>query len=399
MLNLAKIKTWYLVHKWTSLICTVFLLMLCITGLPLIFGHEIHDWLDDHPEPAQMPANTPRISLDTIVADAKARRPMDAMQFVFTDHDEPNIWGVGLGETADAPESSVFYTYDARTGALLDTWTREEDTLDFMDVMFRLHYDMFAGLPGTLFLGFMGLLLAASLVSGAVVYGPFMRKLSFGTVRKDKSARTKWLDLHNLLGIATLIWVLVVGVTGVINTLAIPIFGYWKSTDLAAMVAPYRDQPPLADPGSIQRAHQAAIAAAPGMTLDWISFPGNDFASPHHYAAYFHGDTPLTSKLLKPVLIDAQTYQVTDTRDLPWYVTALLVSQPLHFGDYGGLPLKILWALLDILAIVVLGSGVYLWMKKRKVPIEERLHGLLNGAPTEPDYEAAMAMSRHKHTA
>jgi uncharacterized iron-regulated membrane protein len=45
-------------------------------------------------------------------------------------------------------------------------------------------------------------------------------------------------------------------------------------------------------------------------------------------------------------------------------VKTLLLSQPLHFGDYGGLPLKILWALLDILTIVILGSGVYLWLKR-----------------------------------
>jgi uncharacterized iron-regulated membrane protein len=53
---------------------------------------------------------------------------------------------------------------------------------------------------------------------------------------------------------------------------------------------------------------------------------------------------------------------------LPWYLTALLVSQPLHFGDYGGLPMQILWALLDIATMVVLGSGLYLWLKRKPVP-------------------------------
>ena len=40
--------------------------------------------------------------------------------------------------------------------------------------------------------------------------------------------------------------------------------------------------------------------------------------------------------------------------------------QPLHFGDYGGLPLKVIWAALDMLTIVVLGSGLYLWWIRRK---------------------------------
>ena len=78
------------------------------------------------------------------------------------------------------------------------------------------------------------------------------------------------------------------------------------------------------------------------------------------------GDTPLTSRLLKPVLLDGETAGVADARDLPVYLKALLVSQPLHFGDYGGMPLKIIWALLDMLTIIVLGSGLYLWFARRR---------------------------------
>jgi uncharacterized iron-regulated membrane protein len=86
--------------------------------------------------------------------------------------------------------------------------------------MFHLHVDLFAGLWGKLFLGFMGLLLVIAIVSGVVLYAPFMRKLEFGTVRRGARARLKWLDLHNLLGIVTLAWALVVGATGMINTWA-----------------------------------------------------------------------------------------------------------------------------------------------------------------------------------
>ncbi|MDB5973481.1 MAG: putative rane protein [Nevskia sp.] len=42
------------------------------------------------------------------------------------------------------------------------------------------------------------------------------------------------------------------------------------------------------------------------------------------------------------------------------------MSRPLHFGDYGGLPLKLIWALLDLVTIAVLGSGLYLWLAWRR---------------------------------
>jgi len=50
---------------------------------------------------------------------------------------------------------------------------------------------------------------------------------------------------------------------------------------------------------------------------------------------------------------------------MPWYLRVLEISRPLHFGDYGGMPLKIIWMLFDIATIMVLGSGSYLWLSQR----------------------------------
>jgi uncharacterized iron-regulated membrane protein len=100
------------------------------------------------------------------------------------------------------------------------------------------------------------------------------------------------------------------------------------------------------------------------MRVQFVAFPGGSFSSAHHYAVFMQGETPATERLLTPALIDAETGQLTAMRRMPWYAQALLLSQPLHFGDYGGLPLKILWALLDVATIVVLGSGLYLWLRK-----------------------------------
>jgi uncharacterized iron-regulated membrane protein len=252
---------------------------------------------------------------------------------------------------------------DARTAEVLAEPKFNEG---FMYWMFKLHVDLFAGLPGTLFLGLMGLLLVIAIVSGVVLYAPFMRKLPFGTVRHAAATRTRWLDLHNLLGITTLAWALVVGFTGVINTLGEPLFKYWQFSEVSAMIAPYKGKPPPQQLGSLQKAVTASEALEPSMTLGFVAYPGTAFSSAHHYTVFMRGQTPLTARLFKPVLVDAQTAQVTDSRELPWYLKALLVSQPLHFGDYGGLGLQIVWALLDVITIIVLGSGLYLWWARRR---------------------------------
>jgi uncharacterized iron-regulated membrane protein len=365
-LSVRSIRVWTWLHKWSSLVCTVFMLLLCLTGLPLIFHHEIGHLLGTEIEAPELPAaqDKLRASADDVMAAARAQYPDRIVQFMGKSDDDERLWWSTLTPTPAPTEDYKSVMVDGRTAQVVGEYKVGEG---FMDLMLRLHVDMFAGLPGKLFLGFMGLLLLVALVSGVVLYAPFMRKLDFGTVRHERSTRTRWLDLHNLIGIVSLVWCFVVGATGMINTWADLLIKYWQYEHVGELVRPYQGQPlvPESERAPLQRSLDAALAATPGKQLFFVAFPGTSFSSPHHTTFFMRGNTPLTAKLLQPVLVDARTAQVTAAPELPWYLDVLLLSQPLHFGDYGGMPMKILWALLDLATIVVLGSGLYLWLKKR----------------------------------
>lgn len=363
----AAVRIWSAVHKWTSLVSTAFMLMLCVTGLPLIFHHEIDEALAVHGAYEAPPLGTPTLSLDTMMATALAGREGEVPLYLSFDEDRPVI-NVTSGPRPDAADKEMhFASFDWTNAQALPPHPEG----GFMDFILTLHIEMFMGLPGMLFLGVMGLVVFAAIVSGVVLYAPFMRKLDFGTVRVTRSSRVKWLDYHNLLGVVTVAWLSVVTLTGTINTLTQPIIQFWQTDQLAQMTAPYRDLPPARAEASIQQAVDTALAAAPGTRVQFVAFPGVAYSTEHHYAVFLQGDTPLTKHLLTPALIDARTGELTAMRQMPWYAQALLLSGPLHFGDYGGLPLKILWALLDIAAIVVLGSGLYLWLSRRKAPASD----------------------------
>jgi uncharacterized iron-regulated membrane protein len=362
------LRAWTGVHKWTSLVCTVFMLLLCITGLPLIFSHEIEHWQYADIRPDAVAPGTPGARLDRILASAKALHPTLVEQYLSRDPAEPQIWLVTLGPTADADSDTRNVVVDARTARVLGEPRFDEG---FMHWMLRLHVDLFAGLPGTLFLGAMGLLLFASIVSGVIVYGPFMRRLPFGSVRGEKSTRLRWLDLHNLLGIVTVAWALIVTLTGIINTLGQPAIRLWQADQLQAMIAAHPGRVAPAVPAPLQPAFEAAQATASGMRLSFIALPGTPLTSAYDYGFYFSGTSAFSARLFKPVLVDADSGAVVDTRELAWYIKAILVSQPFHFGDYGGLPLKLLWALVDVVTIAVLGSGLYLWWSKRARPMQK----------------------------
>lgn len=369
MFSPSALRGWAWVHKWTSLISTVFMLLLCLTGLPLIFHHEIDHLLGKAIEAPAMPADTPRADLDRVVAAAQALHPDKVPVFASIDAHDDDFWFVTLARSA-ADQDGETVAVDARTAAVL---AQPDFESGFIYVMFKLHVDLFAGLPGRWFLGLMGLLLVAAIVSGVVLYAPFMRKLAFGTVRRRRSERIKWLDLHNLLGAVTLVWAFAVAFTGVLNCYSDLVLYYWKEHQLADMIAPFKDQPAPAQLASLERSARAAQAVEPDMHIGLIAFPGTAFASPQHYAFFMRGPEPLTARLLKPVLVDAGTAQVADRRELPLYAKGMLLSQPLHFGDYAGMPLQIVWALLDVATIVVLWSGLVLWWRKRRQPVDNIL--------------------------
>lgn len=366
---LKNIKRWLAWHRWTSLICTLFLLMLCITGLPLIFGEELEDAFSKEAPFPPMPEGTPMVSFDKVIAQAYQRYPNHVINYMYPDDDYPQIVIDMLPDHTSPLKLSHDLYFDARTGEL----RRDEPPLakqpaNFMRTVRDMHVDLFLGLPGELFLGLMGLLFVISIITGVVLYGPYMKKLKFGTVRRDRTRRFKWLDLHNLLGIAAMVWLFVVGATGVMNELATPLFGIFGQTEVKQMLAPYAGKPPVPKDSvyATEAAYQAVKQALPGMDATSIVFPGNPYGSAYHYLVWTKGTSNLTSRLFTPVLVDARTGKITHIIDLPWYLRALEMSRPLHFGDYGGMPLKVIWALFDIVCIIVLASGVYLWFARKK---------------------------------
>ena len=349
------LRAWTRIHTWSSLACTLFMLMLCITGLPLIFHDEIEEL--EHARIVETWNESRLVSLDHATDAALALHPGDVPIYLSFDVDRPvvNITSGAHGRVGEG--SMSFQPIDRRTAAPAAGGAQG----GVMDVVLKIHSELLLGSGGMYFIGFVGLVFVLALVSGVILYSPFARKAGFARVRHGKSARIRWLDWHNLIGGVTLGWALAVGLSGTVTTLSDPVTAWWRADALAGLtrgtgsiIQPYR-------PGMLGKAVDNAIAAAPGMTPQFVAFPGAPFSSRDHYAVFLQGSTPLTARLLTPVMVDARTGEVDGIAPMPWYMKALLLSQPLHFGNYGGLAMKMLWALLDLATIIVLGTGLYLW--------------------------------------
>jgi uncharacterized iron-regulated membrane protein len=140
--------------------------------------------------------------------------------------------------------------------------------------------------------------------------------------------------------------------------------------------------------GSLQEAVQKIHAAEPAADIVSVLFPNDVFGSSRHYLVWTHGKSDITSRIFTPYLVDVQTGSIATSAPLPWYVRVLEISRPFHFGDYGGLPLKIIWAVFDLGLILVLGSGVYLWLSRRRTPIQNELDRLARKEEQWPEVAA-----------
>jgi uncharacterized iron-regulated membrane protein len=99
---------------------------------------------------------------------ARLQRAKQVAHFLIWDPDDANSLLLSVGPSIDVNPTDIrIIRVDAHTGAFLDA---PDVTGRFTYIMLKLHTDMFAGLPGKLFLGLMGILFCAAIVSGIVVY-------------------------------------------------------------------------------------------------------------------------------------------------------------------------------------------------------------------------------------
>src|SRR5690606_15828005 len=161
------IKNWFNIHKWTSLISTIFLLMLCITGLPLIFTEEIDHLLEDDIEIAA-PANGKEASVDMVIRAGMDHLPGNEMKYAFWD--EKHHPGQVFLTMAELTESLI-EAYPTLTMNYKTATTHQNRAMrkSFMLLLYYIHVEMLAGIPGKQFLGRMGPLFFVAIIPRVVL--------------------------------------------------------------------------------------------------------------------------------------------------------------------------------------------------------------------------------------
>ncbi len=372
---------WYKIHKWVSLICTIFFLLFCITALPLIFKNEIKDFN----------TKTPQIHEETTytVIWQKALEHRDLIKDYADDatlkaitvnpHQSRVIYKIkdnSNGENTDivtshgmSRDKQIAYFVDDNT--VLDWPNRDNDKYPFitkfMYLMHLWHASMGFGMIGAMFLGVMCLLCLISVISGIVLYAPFMRHKNFAEINKTTSF-TKWVDWHKLLGMLTSVWAFLLCLSGTMMVILLIMYGMY----IAGVQK---------DAGKSLPTTENIVEVTPEKVIEFVKAQNSNSVilaidMPDIKMNKMYYKVQLTSpektipiaEQIAFVGIDKEGELTYFTKEQPDYLKFSSFITDLHVNNHNTIILKIVWGILDILTIIVVISGfIAWWQKSRKV--------------------------------
>ncbi|KAF0094857.1 MAG: PepSY-associated TM helix family [Puniceicoccaceae bacterium 5H] len=349
-----------------GLFCALGLIVLGVTGSVLVFHREIAHalWPENTLVSDETPTAEERLPLPQLIAETDAKFPeywMRGWLPRYGSEARDNAYMTKRGT------DDWFMAYvDPYTGESVAEPVSTEHT--FYGWFVTLHYTLFTdhwgmALTALFALGFLGLS-----VTGVYIYRNFWKSLF--RLRWRQSARIFTSDLHKMVGIASIPFNFIFGVTG----------AYWNIDHIAHEMLEHHDhaEVPVPYEGDVT-AHLGSVLATaqetiPDYTLNYVYLPTGEDAN-----VYLYGQTPEGHPFRSPygtyIWINYESGEVTYTRDLR---TAGLWNrvkdafEPLHFGNFGGIVSKLLWCLAGLFPAILAGSGTWIWwhrkrtLKKRK---------------------------------
>lgn len=361
----SKSKLWFLVHSWLALPIWFFVLIVCFTGMLAVVSQELV-WLANPDVRASKPDdNAERLTFQQVLDALHQAEPdmavntlsqPDGSHFALTarvtypDGSSPMLYvnpytGVIQGKMPD-------FNFEAFTRALHGWWL----------VPFTNGFSW-----GWYMVSLLGLPMLASLVTGLVVYKKFWKGF-FKPLRTGHGPRIFWGDLHRLAGVWSIWFIAVISITSIWFLIRAILFDNQitiSSEPIVPVIA--REQVPQTLDGSpapridLDEAARIAGLAIPSLDITSVSLPATAYS---HIEMGGRGWYPLMfqSASVNPYTRQVDSQFLLSDRSALEFVTESM--RPLHTGDFGGLPVKLIWFFFGLVLTLMVFSGLLIWTKR-----------------------------------
>lgn len=348
-------------HRILGLGFGALILLASVTGGLLVLHHELENVIesDRHMLPAPSVAtNSIRLPIATVIRTVAALAPAGNRAFRLMPGDAPA-----------AADKVMFVSPDGRTrwsafvnpytGAVL--WHGADQSL-FTPWLLALHMHLHAGGWGYVVTGIAGAGLVLLGLTGLYLYRDHLGALWAAPMRLNRGPRVALSDLHKWLGVVSIYFSLMLGLTGAIYSATI------APGQLAApkpLAAPFD----LAQLTAIEPLLEQTRARFPAGKIQRVAFPSN--AESALTILVLERAAPVWRKFSR-IEFDPTTGAVRSIRDArnatPREKFSALLA-PLHMGFYGSPVVKWLYAVGGFAPAILTLSGTAIWfLRTRKKP-------------------------------
>ena len=394
------VKKFRKVHIWLGITFGLFIALMCFSGAMLAFEKEITHWVQHDRYYVDKVAETP-LPLSQIMSIANANLPEGS-----------EISGVTVYQNK-ARSYEIKITNAGKTSLLIDQYSGKylgrSERIGFFDTMFRLHRWMLGspapgklGFSGRQFVGVATIAFIIILISGIFIWRPRLKaglKKSL-SIKKGRGARLFWNSLHVSGGMYVLIFLLVMGLTGLTWSFKWYNKGFYAlmGVEMPAQQAGgghSSERGGTKSERSGEKQAGAGHSAERGDVRQHSGF-GKDFESEQSGPNYTAWENALMQMRMKypsaPSFtvdkgkVSASTGKYGNVRGADSYTFnpdngELLESSPysetpasgklrgwiysIHTGQFGGVVGKLIWMLSALLGCTLPLTGFYLYAKKK----------------------------------
>lgn len=364
------VRTYKDIHSWVGIISGLALFIAFYAGAITMFEGPLQRWASPPPGIAAPPSieRTPELIEKVLATHPEARKSYE-VHFVTGPENPARVsWSTGSRRN---PGVTHFASLDAN--GELEVSTREPSPVaELIDVLHQqvgLPFDHEIAMP---IMGVIALLYAIAIVSGVICLLPSLVKDLFA-LRFGKNLKRMWLDLHNVLGLFSLPFHIIMALTAVVFAFHDQFYDAQGAVQRASGVAAVERahaapaEGPVLPPAELAKRIERQL---PGFAIHTIAYEDNPQEGVH---GRIRGSDPrygLRGATFGVGEIDTRTGKITASDYLPGIQSGPFATVTgffaLHFGNYGGAPVRWAYFLLGLAGAFLFYSGNLLWIESRR---------------------------------
>ncbi|MDW7694381.1 PepSY-associated TM helix domain-containing protein [Flammeovirgaceae bacterium SG7u.111] len=359
------------IHSWVGLYSGVIIAFLSLTGAVALFRDEID--LGINPYLRKVEISGEKVNMTEVVEREIAAHPDLALFEVELPKVENGTWNIRFFAKEKSRLFPIFWEVfvDPYTGDVLG---ERNYYTSFYYYLRNLHVRFYENFYGRQIVGLAGIALLISTITGFLIYGKFMKNRSFWSIRR-KNLRMMQADLHKLIGITALAFNLVIAITGSWLGLQ-PYLQKWldieRPNSYKVAEKPLDKASDLAYSFDYDAVLEATKASFPELVPTRIRPSTNG-----ERTIKVLGDVPgkIQERFSNTLVFDKADFRQLFKYDISegsFGGKLFYIQEPLHFGDFGGIWLKVFYCFFALTSGFLSLSGFIIYLKRTEKKRKEK---------------------------